>query len=421
GRDRVDLGLPPGLAPLSPPERTSVGFSAQGDLRMICGQFDLKASLQHLLGREARQEFLDGILQALVGEVVGSGMELLCQAEPTLCTLIQNYSVSANLKVGYYKDLCTAAENALVDAGRKAGAAAMDRCLKEKKDQGLSLDRAIEACHHELPQIRGFHGEALAELDFGKELGAVFQQMGLSPGAEKLAGRLSDQAVVGPGSSSAQADPRALPQFFDEKRQTYADRLGGLLDQAAHRQAVASVDLRQAVPDGAPPLAPDEIQQLSLLSPEDRAAAVGSISSALAIFEMGAQIAEVERALEILKGVPTVDPAKRELLEDRLARLRSEKLRLVERMKDQALVQEAYASARRLSSRQYSNRVAAVQSRAGQAERDADLLRDTAPLGALPQTTKSALPGSGASRTASASCDSCGVLGSFGSYAARKP
>ncbi|HVR86765.1 MAG TPA: hypothetical protein VMU54_20750, partial [Planctomycetota bacterium] len=321
----------------------------------------------------------------------------------------------------YYKDLCTAVESAVVDAGRKAGAASMDQCLKQKKDQGLCLDSAIDACHKQSPQIRGFHGEALADLDFGKELGAVFQQMGLSPGAGQLAGRLADEVVVGPASSSAQADPRALPQYFDEKRQAYADRLGALLDQAAHRQAIATVDLRQALPEGAPPLSPDEIQQLSLLSPDERAAAVASISSALAIFEMGAQIAEVERALEVLKGVPTVDPAKRELLEDRLARLRSEKLRLTERLKDQSLVQEAYASARKLSTRQYSNRVAAVQSRAGQAERISDLLEDTAPIGALPPRTKAALPASGPGRTAAAPCDSCGLEGSFGSYAPEKP
>src|SRR5258708_39979139 len=62
GRDRVDLGLTPGLGAISPAEKKVVGFSAQADLRMICGQYDLRASLQHLLGREARQEVLDGSL-----------------------------------------------------------------------------------------------------------------------------------------------------------------------------------------------------------------------------------------------------------------------------------------------------------------------------------------------------------------------
>src|SRR5471032_401852 len=75
GRDRVDLGLTPGLGTISSPQKKYVGFSAQADLRMICGQFDLKASLQNIMGREAREEFLEGILGTLVKELVGSGMD----------------------------------------------------------------------------------------------------------------------------------------------------------------------------------------------------------------------------------------------------------------------------------------------------------------------------------------------------------
>jgi hypothetical protein len=420
GRDRVDLRLTPGLLPLGPADPKSVGFSAQADLRMICGQYDLKAGFQHLLGREAREEFLDGILQTLVGQLVGSGMELLCQAEPTLCTLLQNYSVSANLKVGYYKDLCTAIESAAVDASKKAVATSVEQCLQTKKDQGVPLDQAVEACYHLGPQIRGFHGEALAELDLGKELAAVLQQLGLSPGAGKLASRLSDQAVLGPASASAQADPGAIRRFFDEKREAYAERLSDLMDQAAQRQQIAPVDLGRAAPEGAPGIAPDEVRMLSLLSPEERSAAVGSISSAMAIFEMGAQIAEVERALEVLKDAPTVDLPKRLLLEDRLSRLRSEKTRLSDRVKDQALLLEAYASARALSTRQYANRVAAVQSRAGDRERRTEVLADTARVGSLPLKAAPASAGATESR-ASTPCEGCGLEGSFGSFRGGTP
>src|SRR5204862_478243 len=142
--------------------------------------------------REAREEFLQGILGTLVQELVGSGMELLCQAEPTLCTLIQNHSVSANLKVGYYKDLCQAIESAVVDASKKNYANTVDQCLKEKRDQGVPIDRAIEMCQKKPPQLTGFRGEVLGELDLGKEFHKLFENMGLSPGAQKLAQRLSD-------------------------------------------------------------------------------------------------------------------------------------------------------------------------------------------------------------------------------------
>lgn len=418
GRDRVDLGLTPGLGTISSPQKKYVGFSAQADLRMICGQFDLKASLQNIMGREAREEFLEGILGTLVKELVGSGMDLLCQAEPTLCTLLQNYSISANMKVGYYKDLCQAIESAVVDAQKKNYANSVDQCLKEKKDQGVSVDRAMEICQKKPTPITGFHGEILGEFDLGKELHTLFDSLGLSPGASKLAQRVSDQTKVAPGTIGSQVDPNAVTSYFDEKQASYAQKLSNLLDQAAQRQPIATVDLRAAVPEGAPPLAEDEIRELALLSPEARAVAVASITSALALFEMGKEIHEVERALEVLKEAPGVDEAKRNDLEARRARLRAEKIRLVERTKDQSLVMEAYGAARGLAAREYGKRVADVQSRAGEGRRNTDLLNDLAPMGSLPPTGG---PRTAGMATAKASnCTNCGIQGSFGSYEADK-
>ncbi len=416
GRDRADLGLSPNLRPILAPERKSVGLSAQADLRMICGQYDLKASLQHLLGREAREEFLQGILGTLVQELVGSGMELLCQAEPTLCTLLQSHSVSANLKVGYYKDLCQAIESAVVDAQKKNYANTVDQCLKEKKDQGVPLDRAMDMCQKKSPQLTGFRGEILGEMDLGKELHGLFENMGLSPGAQKLAQRLSDDTKLAPRSVAADLDPNAVPRLFDEAQAAYAKRLSDLISQAADRQPVATVDLRMLVPAGAPPITEAELRDYARLSPRERAAVVGSISSAMAVFEMGEQIRELERAIEVLKGAPTTDEANRKMLEDRLVRLRGEKARLVERFRDQELVMRAVASAKGLAAQEYAKRVASIESQAGESGRKRDLLNETRSYGTLP--TK-AVGSSGASGTAS-NCAGCGLDFSFGSYGGQK-
>lgn len=411
GRDRVDLGLSPGLDPISPAEKKYVGFTAQADLRMICGQYDLKASLQHLMGREAREEFLDGILNSLVHQVVGSGMELLCQAEPTLCTLLQNYSISANMKMGYYKDLCQAIESAVVDAQKKNYANAVDACLKEKRDQGVPIDRAMEMCQKKSAPIRGFHGEVLGELDLGRELHGLLGQMGLSPGAQKVAQRLGDETKQGASTVASQADANAISRLYDETREDYAKRIGALIDQAKSRQPIATVDLRAAVPEGAPPLAEDEIRAYALLPDYERASVISSLSSALAIYEMGRQMREVERAIEALQGAPTVDEAKRKMLDDRLARLRNEKGRLIEYFREQALVMEAIARAKALAGREYSRQVGEVQARAGQARLKSELLNDLARPGALPQA------GSGKRAPAtSGNCDNCGLQAFFGSY-----
>jgi hypothetical protein len=414
GRDRVDLGLSPGLGPVSPAEKKYVGFTAQADLRMICGQYDLKGSLQHLLGREAREEFLEGILNSLVQEVVGSGMELLCQAEPTLCTLIQNYSISANMKMGYYKDLCQAIESAVVDAQKKTYANAVDACLKEKRDQGVSIDRAMDLCQKKSAPIRGFHGEILGELDLGRELHGLFEQMGLSPGAQKLAQRLGDETKQGTASVASQADANAISRLYDEMREDYAKRIAALIDQAKSRTPIGAVDLRAAVPEGAPPLAEDEIRAVALLPDYERASVISSLSSALAIYEMGREMREVERAIEALQGAPTVDEAKRKMLDDRLARLRNEKGRLIEYFREQALVMEAIARAKALVGRESARQVGEVQARAGQARLKAELVNDLARPGALPQAGS----GKAAAGTSAAAgnCANCGLQAFFGSY-----
>jgi hypothetical protein len=422
GRDRADLGLSPNLRPILAPEKKYVGISAQADLRMICGQYDLKASLQHMLGREAREEFLQGILGTLVQELVGSGMELLCQAEPTLCTLLQNHSISANMKVGYYKDLCQAIESAVVDSQKQNYANAVDQCLKEKKDQGMSIDRAVEICQKKSPQLTGFRGNIVGELDLGKEFQDLFGSLGLSPGAQKLAQNLSDSTKLGPSAVASQLDPSAVPRLFDEAQADYAKRLGDVMDQAAGQQPIAAADLRGLVPPGAPFIAEDEVRDYARLSPRDRAAAISSIASALAIYEMGQNISELERALEVLKGAPTVDEANRKLLEDRMVRLRNEKSRLAERIRDQSLVMQAMGGAKALAGQEYSRRVAAIEDRVGEQGRNRQMLNDTRSYGTLPSRTAGQTPQGSAPLAASkaSDCVNCGFDFSFGSYGAQK-
>src|SRR5262245_36555434 len=103
GKDRTDLRLSANVIPNLRGQR-EFGISANLDLDFICGQFDLKSTFKSLLGREIREEFLQGALGYLQSELTGSAMELLCQAQPTLCTLLQNHNIAANLKLGYHYD-----------------------------------------------------------------------------------------------------------------------------------------------------------------------------------------------------------------------------------------------------------------------------------------------------------------------------
>jgi hypothetical protein len=278
----------------------------------------------------------------------------------------------------------------------------------------------MDACQKKPTPITGFHGEVVGTFDLGKELDALFGALGLSPGASKLAQRVSDQSKQAPGTLGSQVDPNSVTSYFDEKRNNYAQKLGNLFDQAVQRQPIATVDLRFAVPDGAPPLSEDEIRQIALLPPEEQAAAIASISSALAIFEMGKEIHEVERAFEALKDAPGVDQVKRNDLESRRARLRAEKIRLVERVKDQSLVTEAYGAARGLAAREFGKRVGTVQSQAGDGQRRKDLMNDLSAPGALPPPKAPGRGLTGLQAAPASNCASCGLEGSFGSIGADK-
>lgn len=416
GRNRVDLSLSPAVRIPRTGEQRSIGFSAQADLRMICGQYDLKATFQNLLGKEAREEFLDGLPELLVQELIGSAMDLICQAEPTLCNLIQNYSVTANLKLSYYKDLCQAIEQAVTDAQRKNYANAVDACLKEKQAQGYPLDKAMEACQKGQGQMTGFRGEAIGQLDLGKALQELLREANLSPGAQELVGRLSEETKVGVVSMSSNVDPNAISGHYEAIRKKYLERLVKLFEKAARRERITPEEIAEAIPPAALPVTEDELRTMALASLAAQGAILASLSSALALFELTTQIHEVERALEAVRGAPTVDESKRKLLEDRLARLRAEKTRLQELYRDQAVLMNALAGAKGVAERELAERVARIRSRADANLKKHEMMKSTAPWGAPPPPLPAASPArSQGTNPSPQGCGNCGIEYSFGS------
>jgi len=421
GRNRLDLHLSPNLQMPRWGEEKSLGLSGQADLRMICGLYDLKATFKHLLGKEAREEFLDNLPELLLQEVVGSGMDLLCQAEPTICNLLQNYSISANLKIGYYNDLCQAVEQSLVDARRKNHVSAVDACLREKQAQGYPLDRAMEACQKSSPKVSGFRGELLGEFDLGIALRDVLKDVGLSPGADELVDRLGEQTKIGGGSMTARPDPGVIVALYEKVREAQQRNLDRLIGTAAKGEGLDPEAMKKLVSEGAPPITEDEIRSLALLPPYQRMPVVASLASAMALYEMTRRIHEVERALEALKIGPTVDEGKRELLETRLARLRNEKRRLDEIHEEQARVMSTLAAAKGVAAGEQRNRISQVQSRTDLAARKRELAGGVRPWGALPARGSPDAPArTSTAKSQAANCGGCGLEYSFGAMGAKK-
>jgi hypothetical protein len=419
GKDRLDLRLSPSVEMSRWGEERSLGVSARVDARMICGLYDLKATFKHLLGKEAREEFLEDLPELLVGEIVGSGMDLLCQAEPTICTLLQNYSVSANLKVGYYADLCRAVEGALVDAQRKSYAGAVEVCLREKQAQGYPLDRALEACGKASRGVSGFRGEVVGELDLGSALRGALREAGLSAGAQELAGRLGEETRMGREGVSARPDAGAVAGLYEKLRRQKQEELARLVERARAGEALGRGALAAVLPEGAPPVTEDEVRGISLLGPSERGAVVASLASAWALYEMTRRIHEVERALEALKGGPALDEGKRELLEERLVRLRNEKRRLGELYEEDARVMGAVAAAKGAAAAALADRRAGVGARADLGARKRALAAGARPWGELPPRVEEELCSSAASGRGVGSCGGCGLEYGFGAGSSR--
>lgn len=413
-RDRLDLRLSPSVEMSRWGEERSLGVSARVDARMICGLYDLKATFKHLLGKEAREEFLEDLPELLLQEIVGSGMDLLCQAEPTICTLLQNYSVSANLKVGYYADLCRAVEEALVDASRRSYAGAVEACLREKQAQGYSLDRALEVCAKGARGISGLQGELVGEFDLGAALRGALREAGLSAGAQELAARLGEETRMGAGGVSARPDAGAVVGLYENLRRQKEEGLGKLVERARSGEALGREALASLLPEGAPPMTEDEVRGLSLLGPLERQAVVSSLASAWALYEMTRRIHEVERAFEALKGGPALDEGKRELLEDRLVRLRNEKRRLGELYEEEARVIAALSAAKGAAAVALQDRRAQVGARADLGVRKRALAGTARPWGELPPRPEGeSKRGAGAARELR-NCGGCGLEYGFG-------
>ena len=352
-RARTDLRLTGDVIPTltgRERERGEIGVSAELDLNFICGKFDLEGTFENLLTKEVREDFVDGLLGYVESEVTGSAMELLCQAQPTLCTLLQNHNIAANLKLGYHHDRCSQIQSALDNAQRQVYAGAVEQCLREKQAAGVPLDRALDACRR-ANRVRGFGGEVIAEFDLGHEIRKV---LSLSGDDNAVLAAITEDVRYGGTWSEAKPNPDAITSIHDGIRRKYVREILDLIDtRQTLKPSGWNEKLASLTPRGMPGMTKWEIYRLAEL-PDDRLhAAVASLASAFTLADLGLQIHEAERLLEAVMGLPTIEENQRKLLENRIYRLREERRRLKELYDDREYVQNAQLRVNSLLTEEY--------------------------------------------------------------------
>lgn len=417
---RLDLEVSPNVqALLGDPSKRTIDLGASLRWNPVCGKFDIKADFKALLGREAREEYLQGFITAGISELVGSGMELFCQSMPTSCSILQNNNIAANLKLLYSNDLCNSIENAVMSGAQRGRAEALQQCLQEKQAQGKTKDDAEKACMGEHPPVKGFDGRVVGELDLGSE---IRRYVDFSKGGSELLGNLTQNRRVTPDAISETVQPNATVGRFETLRNDFADKWAKALSGAKAGPGSAPTDdaLAALVPPGAPPVTTLELQLLARRSDLEIQTMISSVSAAAALLALSREMNEVERKIESLRASPALQAQAEQVgyLGTLLERLKSERERLLRLYADQERLASVIAAGHAVGEAEITRARMETMTRAALGVAATQIRLGTRPFG-TPDAASASSSSQGSRRTSGAGtssqdCGSCGLEYSIG-------
>jgi len=396
---RLDLEVSPNIQALAgDPGKRVVDLGASLRWNPVCGKFDLKADFKALLGREAREEYLEGFISAAAGELLGSGMELFCQSMPTACSILQNNNIAANLKLIYSNDLCTSLETAVMSGAQRGRAEALHRCIQEKQGQGKTKDEAERACLREASRVTGFDGRVVGELELNSEIRRYVE---FSKGGSQLLDDLTQKRKIVPSSISEDPRPNAAAERYETLRNGFSDKWAKALasSKSAGGATVSEEELAAL-------LARRSDVEVQIL--------VASVSAAAALLALTREMNEVERKVEALRASPALDsnPEHVGSLDGILARVRGERDRLLRLYSDQERLSGALAAGHAAGQAEIARARMDTMKRAALGEAATRIQKGTRPFGTPDAgVTKPAAASSRAKASASASAQDCGTCG----------
>jgi hypothetical protein len=337
---------------------------------------------------------------------------------PTACSILQNNNIAANLKLLYSNDLCRSLEEAVMSGSRRGRAEAIHRCIERRQAEGKTKEEAARACMREHPEITGFNGRVVGELDLNRE---IRNYVSFTEGGASLLDELTQERRLGGGAVFQNVRPNAIPERFEKLREDYAKRWKEALEalKVGGKDGPSPEALLALVPAGAPPVGGLELELLAKRGEPELDAFLASVSSAAALLALTRELNEVERKLEAVRTSPALEENAEHsgYLDALLGRLRSERERLLRLYADQERFAQVLAAGHALGQAEVARTRMDSMKRA--------LLREASieqRLGTRPFGTPDGLPGkpaggrSSAARTApkAASCSTCDLESSFG-------
>jgi len=323
GRDRLDLQLSADATKLVGAQdagSSRFGVSGYIDYDFACGRFDIRSNLRQLLSKEAREDFLEDIVDGLLGQLVHNTLVLVCETSPTVCQALQHYRISANAMLGMQYDWCQAVESAVDDANRDMRAKAIKDCIEQKRSQGKTLDQAREECENP-DKIRGLDGRLVREIDVLEEIRRAFNLPRVDQDIlVQLLSSLRYSPRGGQGEIRATAALDRHRELVEQYRRAW--------DRAIQRGAPTDEELAALSPDRASRVTAIEVADIAALSQGRREVVVRSIASSAALFQLSLEIGKVVKLLDAARKHPTADQGfvrrlekEREDLERQLAEL----------------------------------------------------------------------------------------------------
>jgi len=332
GRDRLDLRVGATLPSLTG-ERGSarLGIDASIESDFACGRFDLRANLKNLLGKEARDQWLDALIGALESELISNALVLVCEASPTACQAFQHFRVNANALLGIQYNRCQAVESAVNDSMQGIRANAIKDCVDQKRRAGLSMEEALNACQN-AETMRARDGQQVREIDLMEELRKGFNLSGVD--LQNVQGLLSGLRLT-PRGAHGEIKADAVLEKFDRLERDYAAAWSEQVARAAQdpKYAPSPTDLTKLWPAGALGLGPDDLRRVAKLPDERRQVWIRKLAGRAALLDLTQQVQRLERMLRADRSDPNRDEATVRIIERQVDDLRLQLAHIEELLK----------------------------------------------------------------------------------------
>ena len=273
-----------------------VGLNADRDL---CSMTGLWANYQALFGLEVIEDVFIGLISNIAEAAIWAAF---CSAEPVLCDIVKHMRAMARANIRGRLGQCGAIRDAAVTYGKDIWQESHKECLEEKKQQGLNIDDAMEACGASTFPLLNFQGQKVENFNL---VAAALDATQASPELKTLAQEILGEVTFSASGSTTRSGhaPGRVAAKYEELAEEKERVVIHILNRVAETGAATEEDLI-ALSTPSLPMSPRYLLILSRLPEGDRQVAAMRLARALAMDRLLSHVKELKEQLEAARKVP---------------------------------------------------------------------------------------------------------------------